>query len=50
MSLLKHDRTFRQPVSRVTTFFMLAFHVGAVVALFMFSWKALTAGYGAMVG
>jgi sn-1 stearoyl-lipid 9-desaturase len=41
MSLLKHDRTFREPVSRVTTFFMLAFHVGAVAALFMFSWKAL---------
>jgi stearoyl-CoA desaturase (delta-9 desaturase) len=45
MSLFDRDRTFRQPVSKITTFFMSAFHVGAVVALFMFSWKALlTAG------
>jgi fatty-acid desaturase len=35
------DRTFTQPISPVTTFFMLAFHAGAVAALFMFSWKAL---------
>ena len=27
----------------VTTIFMLAFHIGAVVALFFFSWKALIA-------
>jgi fatty-acid desaturase len=41
MGILKHDRTFREPVSRITTFFMLVFHAGAVAALFMFSWKAL---------
>jgi fatty-acid desaturase len=35
------DRTFTEPISPVTTFFMLVFHVGAVAALFMFSWKAL---------
>src|ERR1700758_3985835 len=27
----------------VTTLFMLAFHIGAVAALFFFSWKALIA-------
>ena len=40
MSFLQTDRTFREPMSKVTTGFMLAFHVGAVAALFMFSWKA----------
>ena len=37
----KSDRTFTQPVVWITTAFMLAFHVGATVALFFFSWKAL---------
>ncbi|HVZ59661.1 MAG TPA: fatty acid desaturase [Terriglobales bacterium] len=41
MSIFQRDRTFRQPISKITTFFMSAFHIGAVVALFMFSWKAL---------
>ncbi len=41
MSFLKTDRTFREPISAVTTFFMAAFHVGAIAALFFFSWKAL---------
>ncbi len=40
MSLLERDRTFRQPINWVTTFFMIVFHVGAVAALFMFTWKA----------
>ncbi len=35
------DRTFTQPVNWVTTFFMGAFHVGAIAAFFFFSWKAL---------
>src|SRR5262249_49833377 len=39
MEILRNDRTFRQPVNRITTFFMIAFHIGAVAALFMFSWK-----------
>jgi fatty-acid desaturase len=41
MSFFKRDKTFSQPISPVTTFFMVAFHIGAVAALFMFSWKAL---------
>lgn len=41
MSSLKGDRTFQQPVNWTTTGFMLAFHVGAIAALFMFSWKGL---------
>ena len=32
----KRDKTFSQPVNWVTTFFMVAFHIGAVVALFIF--------------
>ena len=40
-AIFKHDKTFEQPVERVTTFFMILFHVGAGAALFMFSWKAL---------
>src|ERR1700744_881603 len=34
------DRTFKQPVVWITAFFIAAFHAGAVVALFFFSWKA----------
>jgi fatty-acid desaturase len=41
MSIFSRDRTFKQPLNWITTFFMFAFHVGAVVALFMFTWKAL---------
>lgn len=37
----KRDRTFKQPIIWVTTFFMIVFHAGAVAALFVFSWKAL---------
>jgi stearoyl-CoA desaturase (delta-9 desaturase) len=37
----KGDRTFTQPIVWVTTLFMVAFHIGAVAALFVFSWKAL---------
>lgn len=36
----KGDRTFTQPIVWVTTSFMVAFHVGTVAALFVFSWKA----------
>ena len=38
---LGNDRTFKGPIIWVTTIFLTLFHVGAVVALFMFSWKAL---------
>jgi stearoyl-CoA desaturase (delta-9 desaturase) len=41
MSLFSRDKTFSQPISWITTFFMVAFHIGAVAALFFFSWKAL---------
>ncbi len=37
----KRDRTFRQPIIWVTTLFMVLFHLGALAALFVFSWKAL---------
>ena len=40
MKLFQRDRTFREPISKITMFFMSAFHVGAIVALFMFTWKA----------
>jgi fatty-acid desaturase len=35
-----HDRTFTQPVVWVTALFIAMFHVGAVAALFVFSWPA----------
>jgi fatty-acid desaturase len=38
--LFKSDRTFTQPVVLVTAFFIGAFHIGAIAALFFFSWKA----------
>ena len=40
MNFFKRDRTFKEPIGKLTTFFMAAFHVGAIVALFMFTWKA----------
>ena len=40
ISIFKRDRTFKEPISPLTTFIMLAFHAAAVAALFMFSWKA----------
>jgi fatty-acid desaturase len=40
LQLFKVYRTFRQPIVWVTTFFMVAFHIGALAALFVFSWKA----------
>src|SRR6185437_9992988 len=36
----KSDRTFKQPVVWLTTSFMVAFHIGAIAAVFFFSWKA----------
>ena len=40
MSILQRDRTFREPISPLTTFFMVLFHAGAIAALLFFSWKA----------
>jgi fatty-acid desaturase len=41
MRLARRDRTFREPISLLTTFFMGAFHVGAIAALFVFTWKGV---------
>ncbi len=41
MSIFERDKTFSEPVNWTTTLFMAAFHVGAIAALFFFSWKAL---------
>ena len=43
--ILKNDRTFTEPISWITTCFMSAFHIGAVIALFMFSWKGLALAF-----
>lgn len=45
MSFTK-DRTFTQPVVWITTIIMIAFHIGAVAALFFFSWQALVLAMG----
>jgi len=42
---LRNDRTFREHISWITTFFMSAFHVGALAALFMFSWRGLALAF-----
>ena len=41
MGLLTNDRTLKERISWFTTLIMVAFHLGAIAALFMFSWKAL---------
>src|SRR5690242_21865703 len=41
MSLFEQDKSFSQPINWMTTFFICGFHVGAVAALFFFTWKAL---------
>jgi fatty-acid desaturase len=41
VSFFGRDRTFSEPVNWITTCFMVAFHLGAVAALFFFTWKAL---------
>ncbi|MFZ0737050.1 MAG: fatty acid desaturase [Candidatus Acidiferrales bacterium] len=43
---LEKKRAADDEINRVTAFFMIAFHVGAVAALFFFTWKAfLVAGF-----
>ena len=46
MSIFKRDKTFTQPVNWITTLFMGLFHVGAIAALFFFSWKCLVLAAG----
>ena len=41
---VRRDRTFKQPIIWITTLFMILFHVGALAALFAFSWNALVIG------
>ena len=41
MSLLLRDRTFHEPINVITTFFTVLFHVGALAALFVFTWQGL---------
>lgn len=41
MNPITRDKTFSEPINWTTTLFMLAFHIGAVAALFFFSWKGL---------
>ncbi|HEV8525628.1 MAG TPA: fatty acid desaturase [Terriglobales bacterium] len=41
MNIFARDRTFTEPISWVTVFFMSVFHLGAVGALFMINWKAM---------
>jgi fatty-acid desaturase len=41
-----HDKTFTQSPVWLTTFFIVAFHVGALAALFLFSWKAFLVAMG----
>jgi len=44
MTFFTRDKTFAQPVNLTITLSLALFHVGAIVALFMFSWKALVFG------
>ena len=39
--MFRNDKTFTQPIIWATTIFLILFHLGAVAALFVFSWKAL---------
>ena len=41
-----HDKTFTQSPVWLTTFFIVAFHIGALAALFLFSWKAFLVAMG----
>src|SRR6266545_4018223 len=41
MNILERDRTFAQPINLSITIFLGLFHVGAIAAFFLFSWKAL---------
>jgi fatty-acid desaturase len=41
LSLLPRDRTFHEPINVITTFFIVLFHLGALAALFVFTWQGL---------
>src|SRR5438874_2313315 len=46
LDLFRRDKTFRQSIVWLTTCFMMAFHVGALAALFVFSWNRLFLAIG----
>src|SRR5689334_20009071 len=48
VNFFKRDRTFREPIGKLTTFLMSDFHVGAGVALFVFRWWVLLIALGGM--
>jgi hypothetical protein len=39
--MFERDKTISEPIIWTTTLFMIGFHVGAIAALFFFSWKGL---------
>jgi fatty-acid desaturase len=41
--MLRNDKTFKQPIIWLSTIVLTLLHLGAVAALFMFTWKALIA-------
>jgi len=41
--MLRNDKTFQQPIIWLSTIVLILLHLGAVAALFMFTWKALIA-------
>jgi fatty-acid desaturase len=43
MRTLQKDKTFTQPIVWITTITLVLMHLGALAALFMFTWKALFA-------
>jgi sn-1 stearoyl-lipid 9-desaturase len=45
VSFFARDRTFRESINWTTTFFMVLFHIGAVAALFFFTWKGLVLAF-----
>jgi fatty-acid desaturase len=44
--IFAHDKTFTQSPVWLTTFFIVAFHIGALGALFLFSWKPFLVAMG----
>jgi sn-1 stearoyl-lipid 9-desaturase len=41
LQAIERKQSADDQINWVTTFFMVAFHLGAVAALFFFTWKAL---------
>ena len=47
---IKRDKTFTQPINWITTSFMVAFHIGAVIALIHVWMETVPVGRLSMVG